>query len=313
MDSILPLMVGAAISCIVVFLAKVLIGSRQSHSTGQTAADPPLGGILVNVAVGKPQEALAMSNIVDVVSEGPSEREASLIDLASPKRFRDGSGPQWHDYVETLKVLDAIWRDRKFRNTSFGVLGPQPSWEDTIARGGSLFEVDSWAILEEDQVSMIAPTHFFADGDALLGSIGRRSKDVCSFLFEPEAANDRDRVLSLLKQARSLSAQSIPLAGGEILAEMCAIRGMGRAFATRLLALARPDGFVVVNNKSADWLRQATGLALTGKRRSYRHLLEWLDGQAWYHAAEPTDDPIGRRLWGIRAAVLDAFAYEPLR
>jgi hypothetical protein len=76
------------------------------------------------------------------------------------------------------------------------------------------------------------------------------------------------------------------------------------------LALARPDGFVVVNSKSADWLRLATGLCLAGKRRSYRHLLEWLDRQAWYHAAEPTET-LDRRLWRIRVALLDAFAYQP--
>jgi hypothetical protein len=182
--------------------------------------------------------------------------------------------------------------------------------EDTIARGGVLFKLESWARLDDDHTSMIAPTHFFADGDALLGSIGRRSPDVRSFLFEPEAAGDRDRILSLLKDARSMSARSIPTRGGDILAEMCEVRGMGRSFATRLLALARPDGFVVTNKKSADWLRRATGLSLAGKRRSYRHLLEWLDGQAWYSAAEPTES-LERRLWRIRAALLDAFAYQP--
>jgi hypothetical protein len=82
---------------------------------------------------------------------------------------------------------------------------------------------------------MIAPKHFFADGDALLGSVGRRSKDVRSFLFEQETAEDRDHILSLLKQARSMSARSIPILGGDILAEMCGVRGMGRSFATRLL------------------------------------------------------------------------------
>lgn len=236
--------------------------------------------------------------------------DAVLMELTSPQRFREGSGPQWQAYAEALKLLDAVWRDRRVRNTSFGVFGPRPSWEDTIARGGVLFELESWARLDEDQSSMIAPIHFFADGDALLGSVGRRSKAVCSFLFEPETAGDRDRILSLLKRARSMSARSIPALGGDILAEMCDVRGMERSFATRLLALARPDGFVVVNSKSLAWLRLATGLSLKKNRRSYRDLLEWLGRQAWYHAAEPTES-LDQRLWRIRAALLDAFAYQP--
>ncbi len=67
---------------------------------------------------------------------------------------------------------------------------------------------------------------------------------------------------------------------------------------------------VVVNHKSVHWLRQATGLALAGKRRSYGQLLKWLGGQRWYYAPEPGDS-FDRRLWRIRAALLDAFAYEP--
>jgi hypothetical protein len=157
---------------------------------------------------------------------------------------------------------------------------------------------------------MIAPKHFFADGDALLGSVWPRNKAVTSFLFEPETAGDRDRILSLLKHAGSMSARGIPKLGGDILAEMCEVRGMARSFATRLLALARPDGFVVVNSKSVAWLRLATGLSLKKNRRRYRDLLEWLGRQAWYHAAEPIE-ALDRRLWRIRAALLDPFAYQP--
>jgi hypothetical protein len=105
--------------------------------------------------------------------------------------------------------------DQVVRNTSFGVIGIKPSWEDTIGRGNALFEMGSWAQLDEDQVSLIAPNHFFADGDALLGSVGRRSKDVRSFLFEPAAAANRDHVLSFLKHARSVDLRSIPSLGGE--------------------------------------------------------------------------------------------------
>jgi len=155
--------------------------------------------------------------------------KAILLELASPRRFRDGIGPQWHAYAEALNILDGVWRDRRFRNTSFGVIGPRPSWEDTIARGAALFNLNSWAELDDDQSSMIAPTHFFADGDALLGSVGRRSNAVRSFLFDAQAAADRDHILSLLKHARSVSARINPVVGGDLLEEMCGVRGVGRS------------------------------------------------------------------------------------
>jgi hypothetical protein len=79
-----------------------------------------------------------------------------------------------------------------------------------------------------------------------------------------------------------MSARGIPKLGGDILAEMCEVRG----------------------------IRLATGLSLKKNRRSYRDLLEWLGRQAWYHAAEPIE-ALDRRLWRIRAALLDAFAYQP--
>ena len=237
-------------------------------------------------------------------------QHAELMELTSPQRFREGDGPPWHPYVDALKVLDGEWQLRRIGNTSFGVFGPQPSWEDTIARAAPLFELDSWAELDDEQQSMVAPAHSFANGDALLGSVGRRSPDVRAFLLESKSANDRDHILSLLKHARTISARSVPLIGGDILAEMCDVRGMGRSFATRLLALARPDAFVVVNHKSVDWLRHATGLSLAGKRRTYRLLLKWLAGQDWYREPEP-NEPLAMRLWHIRAALIDAFAYQP--
>jgi hypothetical protein len=242
------------------------------------------------------------------MNQYPDISTVEIDDLSSPRRFL-GRGLTWRDYAETLKRLDGAWRQRS-EPAPFGVFGLQPSWEDTIERGRVLFKSETWAELDDEQCSMLAPAHSFASGDALLGSIGRRSKDVRAFLFSPDQASDRESVLDLLKQAQQLPLSDVPGLGGNILARMCDFRGMGRGFATRLLTLARPDAFVVVNNKSVAWLRQATGLTLAGKQRTYSNLLRWMAGQEWYQSAEPSD-ALGRRLWRIRAALLDAFAYQP--
>lgn len=224
--------------------------------------------------------------------------------------FQERNGPSWNRYLELLSTLDRLWRNRRWDNTIFGVFGPRPSWEDTILRGQALFNVESWRHLSDDQKSLIAPAHSFVGGDALLGSIGRRSNDVRAFLDSNDAGDDRDLILSVLKKAGRLSLSSLPILGGDMLHEMCRVQGMGRAFATRLLALARPDGFVVLNQKSTEWLEKASGLHLPGKAKSYNLLLRWLSHQEWYTSPEPRDDVEGR-IWRMRAALLDAFAYQP--
>lgn len=68
-----------------------------------------------------------------------SMTRADISDLTSPRRF-EGHGLSWNAYAAALKLLDAIWRERRVGNTAFGVIGPQPSWEDTIQRGRLLFK-----------------------------------------------------------------------------------------------------------------------------------------------------------------------------
>ena len=197
-----------------------------------------------------------------------------LTSLTSPQRFRTESGPSWAEYADALKPLDGFWREKRFRNTSFGVLGPRLSWPDTINRAAPLFDMETWAELDAEQASMIAPTHFFEDGNALLGSVGRRSTDVRNFLDDPRAADDRDRVLSLLKRARGLSDRSIVLVGAGRSAQLCDVRGIGRSFATRLLTL-----------RETRWLRsgqqQVSGLASCGERPCARRKRTKLSRATW--------------------------------
>ncbi len=223
--------------------------------------------------------------------------------------FRTESGPDWPTYLACLKQLDREWRAKPehFPLAHFGVFGPRPSWQDTIARAQILFDSADWTTLAEDQLALIAPT---SGADALLGSIGRRSPDIRSLLFDPDREDDRNFVLNRLKWARSADSDWLALHAGKLLVELCSVQGMGKAFATRLLALARPEWFVVVNNKSRQWLMEATGLRLSGKKRSYRNLITWVANQAW-HASPAPADHWELSIWQIRAALLDAFAYQP--
>jgi hypothetical protein len=227
-----------------------------------------------------------------------------------PKIFQTAPGPDWSEYLEALKTVDKAWRQSNISQPAIGVFGKRPSWQDTIARAEFLFDSEDWAALDEDQLALIAPSHFLAGGDALLGSIGRRSPDVRHFLLDIDTAEERSAVLGQLKAVREGSDAYVAASAGAVLAQLCAIRGIGRAFATRLLALARPDWFVVVNNRSVSWLRSVSGMKLAGKKRSYQDLISWVSAQAWHQSPCPAD-PWERSIWKMRAALLDAFAYEP--
>ncbi len=84
------------------------------------------------------------------------------------------------------------------------------------------------------------------------------------------------------------------------------------ALATRLLILARPDWFVVVNKKSFEGLQAKFGLFVTNddfKAESYVALLEKIHSQPWFQSPEP-EDPPERELWRARVALIDVLVYR---
>src|SRR5262249_46283959 len=153
-----------------------------------------------------------------------------MIDL-----FRQDGGPDWESYIRLLNEVDRSWRVRPGYVGRISVFGPRPSWQDTITRSAFLFGATDWSELNEDQITLIAPTHDIFSGDALLGSIGRRSTDVRSFLFDVTRAEDRNFILQRLKAIRNTQELSIIQVAGNLLQDLCAVRGIGKGFATRLL------------------------------------------------------------------------------
>lgn len=83
------------------------------------------------------------------------------------------------------------------------------------------------------------------------------------------------------------------------------------ALATRLLILARPDWFVVVNDKSFEGLQERFGLLISNqnfKAETYVALLEKIHSQPWFKSPEP-EEPEERKLWLARVALIDVLVY----
>jgi hypothetical protein len=90
-----------------------------------------------------------------------------------------------------------------------------------------------------------------------------------------------------------------------------------KGIATRFIALARPDRGISLNRGSArglaKWLTGEDEPALprddNGYRQLYLELLYKLYSQPWYQVGEP-ENPTERKIWAMRAALIDCFVYE---
>ena len=91
-------------------------------------------------------------------------------------------------------------------------------------------------------------------------------------------------------------------------------KGISHGVATRLMACARLDVGVSVNGGSARRLGGFAGLPETpaslGKPANYARLLRWVARQPWYTSPKPAEH-WQAKLWAMRAALIDCFAYEP--
>ena len=94
--------------------------------------------------------------------------------------------------------------------------------------------------------------------------------------------------------------------------ELTSINNVAHGTATLLLTLARPDRLLSLNSASQEAYGKLTGLSPStlGDPRNYRKLLEWLYDQPWYTDSPPSDGDL-QRIWQFRAALVDAFVYEP--
>jgi hypothetical protein len=90
--------------------------------------------------------------------------------------------------------------------------------------------------------------------------------------------------------------------------------GCGSALATRLLLFARPDWFVVVNERSFSWLTRTYHVSVSRSPtgREYANLIIEIQKQEWWKAPQPTNES-DSELWQYRAALTDLLAQKNRR
>ncbi len=120
----------------------------------------------------------------------------------------------------------------------------------------------------------------------------------------------RKQIEAALRSAAKLQHLERPIVEG-IIRQLLQVRYCGGALATRLLVLARPDIFVVVNRKSFDGLQKRFGMIVSDvdfDPKAYVSLLERVHAQSWYRSPVPSD-PFESEIWQARAAFIDPLVY----
>ena len=234
--------------------------------------------------------------------------EESLIDHPS-ELIREQVPGNWNGYVAALRKCDAYWQHHGGHWT---VLGEDDSYLHTIATAGSLFQRKSWRKLSSDEVNILLAYRDEAQGAwGLLGSMRGAGTAKGAFLKE---ASIRQIVRDALDPAlEAESEEEFISAAIDAIHAIGELDGFGPAIATRLITLARPDRGISVNKGSAPALAHLAKLPETTltTARNYAALLRWIYRQPWYSTPRPNDS-FERTIWGMRAALIDSFVYQPV-
>ena len=221
----------------------------------------------------------------------------------------------WEQFVEGLRTLDDFCH---FHEYYWDVLSKTYSYLHTTSRGGEVAQFEDWVDLGSEECDILAG---YGDSGAwgLLGRFSRFTRRD----FRAEAADVREQIRQLLGPLLNIPDDEIvPVnIAHTAVQEIRNIDNFGHAAATRLVTLVRPDCLVSVNRESANGLASLSEVAdplahnpvavAEHLANNYAELLNWVYQQNWFNAPEP-DDALERKIWGSRAALLDAFVYIPI-
>lgn len=168
---------------------------------------------------------------------------------------------------------------------------------------------EDWTQLTAEEAQILLGLYHDDNLDSdLLGNM-HRARNACERFLEDQVV--RQRVQEGMSPVIHASANAFPNVAIEAIEKISNVEYFGIGIATRLLSLARPDRIVSLNGGSTKQLKEAfpEAGALSTQNR-YGLLLEALYRKPWYDVDEPSD-PFERRLWSMRAALLDCFVYIP--
>ena len=189
---------------------------------------------------------------------------------------------------------------------TLSVLGETHSWYETIDVLRILLRQELEHFNEDDGRRLLG-VRGTGPNWGLLGSMRQRAFGV---VFNSN--RNRRKVQEAIDYVARASDKEFPRAAIEAYESMVGIPDLGTATATRLLALARPDYVVSLNEGSRVGLAKYFDMTLPRgnvEAERYRDLLEILYDKPWFDIAEP-ETQRERNIWSMRAALVDCFVYS---
>ena len=263
----------------------------------------------------------------DGLDEDPEPAIADYEERYRPPRpggYRGGRRPRridlpslddvnsWDEFVSGLRTLDAYCHRCEF---AWDVLGETFSYLHTIGVGREIARRGHWEdFSRRDRNILLGLGHWDRTGAwGLLGNM-RNAGRVVSAFTPPGSPEARAHVLEQIHSVVDAGQGNVVQAAESAIAEISRLRGFGPGVSTRVLALARPDRLVSVNEPSSAGLGDFAGMDSDPDRlaRNYGDLLGEFLHRDWFVAQEPQDTR-EREIWRCRAALVDAYVYIPNR
>ena len=205
----------------------------------------------------------------------------------------------WDVYLFALKNCDQWWTHRY----DFSVLGETHSWHNTIQELNDIVKKDWSGLGEYDRKRLLG----LENGHWAL--LGRMRYPAYNAVFEQRET--RTRIQAAINEVVNASDDQFP---NVVIGAYTTIKHfpyIGPGVSTRLLALARPDRIVSLNNASKDRLAKYCDLSKSTLHtsRNYKKMLETIYSKGWFQKTLP-ENPHERSIWLMRAALIDSFVYE---
>lgn len=217
----------------------------------------------------------------------------------------------WPGYLAALRRADEEWAAKY--GGKFGIFTGRNSYLNTLRAARPIFRQD-WRSLSVTEARILLGLIDSNGADyGHLGSMQGAGAAKNVFLdATPRNLKTRSSIQDAITSLMLVPlGDSLPLMARRAHEIITNRDGFRTGVATRLMALARPEVLVSVNNESVGRLAQWSGMPIATIKKSagYEKFIRWVMGGRWWNTRKP-EEPFEQEIWSYRGALIDGLIYE---